>query len=80
MTCVTFCRSQSVIRIYTSVRFEPSKINVFVKDCQRGGKDVTCMSAIVCFNVSARTPVPPTQEIGVCVCVRATRKTKESPI
>uniref|UniRef100_A0A8C5HUJ5 VWFA domain-containing protein n=1 Tax=Gouania willdenowi TaxID=441366 RepID=A0A8C5HUJ5_GOUWI len=57
--------SQSVIRIYTSVRFEPSKVNIFVKDCQRGGKDVTCMSAIVCFNITARTVVPPTQEIGI---------------
>uniref|UniRef100_A0A8C4H9J0 Integrin, alpha 11a n=1 Tax=Dicentrarchus labrax TaxID=13489 RepID=A0A8C4H9J0_DICLA len=44
--------SQSVVRIYTTVRFEPSKINIFVKDCQRGGKDVTCMSAIVCFNIT----------------------------
>ncbi|XP_068175204.1 integrin alpha-11a [Antennarius striatus] len=57
--------SQSVVRIYTTVRFEPSKINVFMKDCQRGGKDVTCMSAIVCFNITARTPIPPTQEIGI---------------
>uniref|UniRef100_A0A3Q3VN57 VWFA domain-containing protein n=1 Tax=Mola mola TaxID=94237 RepID=A0A3Q3VN57_MOLML len=55
--------SRSVVRIYTSVRFEPSKVNIFVKDCQRGGKDVTCMSAIVCFNITARTAVPPTQEI-----------------
>uniref|UniRef100_A0A3Q1B3R5 VWFA domain-containing protein n=1 Tax=Amphiprion ocellaris TaxID=80972 RepID=A0A3Q1B3R5_AMPOC len=57
--------SQSVIRIYATVRFEPSKINIFVKDCQRAGKDVTCMSAIVCFNITARTAVPPTQEIGI---------------
>ncbi|XP_063736644.1 integrin alpha-11a isoform X1 [Eleginops maclovinus] len=57
--------SQSVIRIYTTVRFEPSKINIFVKDCQRGGKDVTCMSAIVCFNITARTAILPTQEIGI---------------
>ncbi|KAM9860747.1 integrin alpha-11a isoform 2-T2 [Aulostomus maculatus] len=57
--------SQSVIRIYTTVRFEPSKVNIFVKDCQRGGKDVTCMSAIVCFNITARTAIPPTQEIGI---------------
>lgn len=57
-------RSQSVVRIYTTVRFEPSKINIFVKDCQRGGKDVTCMSAIVCFNITARTAISPTQEIG----------------
>ncbi|XP_032373686.1 integrin alpha-11a isoform X2 [Etheostoma spectabile] len=57
--------SQSVFRIYTTVRFEPSKINIFVKDCQRGGKDVTCMSAIVCFNITAMTAIPPTQEIGI---------------
>lgn len=35
-----------------------------MKDCQRGGKDVTCMSAIVCFNITGRTAVPPAQEIG----------------
>ncbi|XP_075875483.1 integrin alpha-11a [Nelusetta ayraudi] len=57
--------SRSVVRIYASVRFEPSKINIFVKDCQRGGKDVTCMSAIVCFNITARTPISPTQEVGI---------------
>ncbi|XP_047218221.1 integrin alpha-11a isoform X2 [Girardinichthys multiradiatus] len=57
--------SKSVVRIYANVRFEPSKINIFVKDCQRGGKDVTCMSAIVCFNITARTAVLPTQEIGI---------------
>uniref|UniRef100_A0A3B5MT66 Integrin, alpha 11a n=1 Tax=Xiphophorus couchianus TaxID=32473 RepID=A0A3B5MT66_9TELE len=57
--------SRSVVRIYANVRFEPSKVNIFVKDCQRGGKDVTCMSAIVCFNITARTAIPPTQEIGI---------------
>uniref|UniRef100_A0A8D3E0C3 Integrin, alpha 11a n=1 Tax=Scophthalmus maximus TaxID=52904 RepID=A0A8D3E0C3_SCOMX len=56
--------SQSVVRIYATVRFEPSKVNIFVKDCQRGGKDVTCMSAIVCFNITARTAILPSQEIG----------------
>uniref|UniRef100_A0A665UVX2 VWFA domain-containing protein n=1 Tax=Echeneis naucrates TaxID=173247 RepID=A0A665UVX2_ECHNA len=55
----------SVIRIYVTVRFEPSKINIFVKDCKRSGKDVTCMSAIVCFNITARTAILPTQEIGI---------------
>uniref|UniRef100_A0A3P9LL28 Integrin subunit alpha 11 n=1 Tax=Oryzias latipes TaxID=8090 RepID=A0A3P9LL28_ORYLA len=58
-------RSQTVVRIYTSVRFEPTKINIFVKDCQRGGKDVTCMSAIVCFNITARTAVSLDREIGI---------------
>ncbi|KAM9826242.1 integrin alpha-11a isoform X1 [Syngnathus typhle] len=57
--------SKSVVRIYTTVRFEPSKINIFVKDCQRGGKDVTCMSAIVCFNITSRTAIAATEEIGL---------------
>uniref|UniRef100_A0A671VBV6 Integrin, alpha 11a n=1 Tax=Sparus aurata TaxID=8175 RepID=A0A671VBV6_SPAAU len=57
--------SQSVVRIYTTIRFEPSKVNIFVKDCQRGGKDVTCMSAIVCFNITGRTAIPPTQEVVI---------------
>uniref|UniRef100_A0A8D3DQ81 Integrin, alpha 11a n=1 Tax=Scophthalmus maximus TaxID=52904 RepID=A0A8D3DQ81_SCOMX len=42
-----------------------TKVNIFVKDCQRGGKDVTCMSAIVCFNITARTAILPSQEIGI---------------
>ena len=58
------CRSRSVVRIHTMVRFEPSKVNIFNKDCRRGGKDVTCMSAIVCLNVTARTSIRPTQEVG----------------
>ncbi|XP_053472974.1 integrin alpha-11a isoform X1 [Ictalurus furcatus] len=57
--------SRSVIRIHATVRFEPSKVNIFNKDCRRGGKDVTCMSAIVCLNVTARTVVKPTQEVGL---------------
>ncbi|KAG7283790.1 hypothetical protein CRUP_034414 [Coryphaenoides rupestris] len=57
--------SRSVVRIHAKVRFEPNKVNIFVRDCQRGGKDVTCMSAIVCLNVTARTAIPPTQEIAI---------------
>ncbi|NXA36201.1 ITA11 protein, partial [Eudromia elegans] len=41
--------SRSVVRINASVRFEPPKINIFAKDCKRGGKEATCMSAFVCF-------------------------------
>ncbi|KAF5897764.1 integrin alpha-11-like, partial [Clarias magur] len=57
--------SRSVIRIHAAVRFEPSKVNIFNKDCRRNGKDVTCMSAIVCLNVTARTVIRPTQEVGL---------------
>ncbi|XP_030630771.1 integrin alpha-11 [Chanos chanos] len=57
--------SRSVVRVYMSVHFEPAKINVFVKDCVRWGKEVTCMSAIVCLNVTARTPMPETQAVAL---------------
>uniref|UniRef100_A0A8C1MSW4 Integrin, alpha 11a n=1 Tax=Cyprinus carpio TaxID=7962 RepID=A0A8C1MSW4_CYPCA len=57
--------SRSVVRIHAIVRFEPSKINIFNKDCRRGGKDVTCMSAIVCLNITARTPIRASQEIAI---------------
>ncbi|KAA0723358.1 Integrin alpha-11 [Triplophysa tibetana] len=57
--------SRSVVRIHVTVRFEPSKINIFNKDCRRGEKDVTCMSAIVCLNFTARTPIRDTQEIAL---------------
>lgn len=53
-----------MVRIHIMVRFEPNKVNIFNKDCRRGGKDVTCMSAIVCLNVTSRTYIRPTQEIG----------------
>ncbi|XP_048886005.1 integrin alpha-11-like isoform X1 [Brienomyrus brachyistius] len=57
--------SRSVVRIYANVRFEPSKINIFNKDCRRGGREVSCMSAIVCLNVTARTPILPTKEVAL---------------
>ncbi|XP_067104921.1 integrin alpha-11-like [Osmerus mordax] len=57
--------SRMVVRIHASIRFEPSKINIFVKDCRRGGRDVTCMSAIVCLNVTARTAVPPEEDVFI---------------
>ncbi|NWW71485.1 ITA11 protein, partial [Climacteris rufus] len=41
--------SRSVVQINASLRFEPSKINIFTKDCRRNGKEATCMSAFICF-------------------------------
>uniref|UniRef100_A0A673KVR7 Integrin alpha-11-like n=1 Tax=Sinocyclocheilus rhinocerous TaxID=307959 RepID=A0A673KVR7_9TELE len=49
--------SRSVVRVGISIHFEPSKINVFNKDCTRGGREVSCMLATVCLNVTARTPM-----------------------
>ncbi|XP_062845604.1 integrin alpha-11a [Trichomycterus rosablanca] len=57
--------SRSVIRIHANVRFEPNKVNIFNKDCRRAGKNVTCMSAIVCLNVTSRTFIKATQEVGI---------------
>ncbi|XP_064168398.1 integrin alpha-11 isoform X2 [Anguilla rostrata] len=57
--------SRSVIHIHINVRFEPRKINIFNKDCRRGGRDVTCMAAVVCFNITATTPIPASQEVAL---------------
>ncbi|KAG9341195.1 hypothetical protein JZ751_019634 [Albula glossodonta] len=57
--------SRSVVHIHIDVKFEPRKINIFNKDCRRGGKEVTCMAAVVCLNVTATTPISPTQEVAL---------------
>ncbi|XP_026168102.1 integrin alpha-11 isoform X2 [Mastacembelus armatus] len=49
--------SRGVVRIHAKLTFEPEKVNIFNKDCQRGGKDVTCMSVIVCLSLDSRTNV-----------------------
>nr|XP_055049369.1 integrin alpha-11 [Misgurnus anguillicaudatus] len=49
--------SRSVVRVGISVNFEPSKVNVFNKDCIRAGREVSCMLATVCLNITARTPM-----------------------
>uniref|UniRef100_A0A671TLX9 Integrin subunit alpha 11 n=1 Tax=Sparus aurata TaxID=8175 RepID=A0A671TLX9_SPAAU len=38
--------SRGVVRIQAKLTFEPEKVNIFNKDCRRGGKEVTCMSVI----------------------------------
>ncbi|XP_056137496.1 integrin alpha-11 [Lampris incognitus] len=47
--------SRGVVRIQAKLTFEPEKVNVFNKDCWRGGKEVSCMSAIVCLSVNFKT-------------------------
>uniref|UniRef100_A0A3Q1BLR8 VWFA domain-containing protein n=1 Tax=Amphiprion ocellaris TaxID=80972 RepID=A0A3Q1BLR8_AMPOC len=42
--------SRSVVQIQAKLTFEPQKVNIFNKDCQQGGKEVTCMSLTVCLN------------------------------
>uniref|UniRef100_A0A672YKB9 Integrin, alpha 11b n=1 Tax=Sphaeramia orbicularis TaxID=375764 RepID=A0A672YKB9_9TELE len=47
--------SRGVVRIQTKLTFEPEKVNIFNKDCRRGGKEVTCMSVTVCLSLDSRT-------------------------
>ncbi|XP_054476602.1 integrin alpha-11 [Anoplopoma fimbria] len=47
--------SRGVVRIQAELIFEPEKVNIFNKDCRRGGKEVTCMSVNVCLSLEART-------------------------
>lgn len=48
-------RSRGVVQIQARLTFEPEKINIFNKDCLRGGKEVTCMSVSVCLSLDFRT-------------------------
>uniref|UniRef100_A0A3B3XF55 Uncharacterized protein n=1 Tax=Poecilia mexicana TaxID=48701 RepID=A0A3B3XF55_9TELE len=47
--------SRGVVRIEAKMTFEPEKINIFNKNCQRGGKEVTCMSLVVCLKLDSMT-------------------------
>ncbi|XP_067349584.1 integrin alpha-11 isoform X3 [Channa argus] len=47
--------SRGVVRIQAKLTFEPEKVNIFNKDCWRGGKEVTCMSVTVCLSLDFRT-------------------------
>lgn len=42
-------RARPVVQINASLHFEPSKINIFHKDCKRNGRDATCLAAFLCF-------------------------------
>uniref|UniRef100_A0A3Q1ERK4 Integrin alpha-11-like n=1 Tax=Acanthochromis polyacanthus TaxID=80966 RepID=A0A3Q1ERK4_9TELE len=44
--------SRSVVQIQAKLTFEPQKVNIFNKDCQQGGKEVTCMSLTVCLSLT----------------------------
>ncbi|NWW39378.1 ITA11 protein, partial [Panurus biarmicus] len=57
--------SRSVVQINASLRFEPSKINIFTKDCKRNGKEATCMRAFVCFTALFLSPHFQTASVGL---------------
>ncbi|XP_077435338.1 integrin alpha-11-like isoform X2 [Vanacampus margaritifer] len=44
-------RCRQVVRVESTLTFEPEKVNVFHKDCWRGGRAVTCMVATVCLRL-----------------------------
>ncbi|XP_061696586.1 integrin alpha-11-like isoform X2 [Syngnathoides biaculeatus] len=46
-------RCRRVVRLESTLSFEPAKVNVFRKDCQRGGRAVACMVAVVCLRAYA---------------------------
>uniref|UniRef100_A0AAQ5ZX90 VWFA domain-containing protein n=1 Tax=Amphiprion ocellaris TaxID=80972 RepID=A0AAQ5ZX90_AMPOC len=49
--------SRSVVQIQAKLTFEPQKVNIFNKDCQQGGKEVTCMSLTVCLSLDSKTKI-----------------------
>lgn len=44
-----------MVQVQAGLVFQPEKVNVFNKDCWRGGKEVTCMSITVCLSLHSRT-------------------------
>lgn len=54
-------RSRPLVQVRAALVFEPEKVNIFNRDCRRGGKDVACMAAIVCLGLhaTAGTGAPP---------------------
>ncbi|XP_077373957.1 integrin alpha-11-like isoform X2 [Festucalex cinctus] len=44
-------RCRQVVRVESTLTFEPEKVNLFHKDCWRGGRALTCMAAIVCLRL-----------------------------
>lgn len=53
-----------MVRIQAGLRFEPQKVNVFNKDCRRGGKEVTCMSLTACLSLRSRSGAMATEGVG----------------
>uniref|UniRef100_A0A8C5NVM8 Integrin alpha 11 n=1 Tax=Jaculus jaculus TaxID=51337 RepID=A0A8C5NVM8_JACJA len=57
--------SRPVVRINASLRFEPSKINIFHKDCMRNGREATCLAAFLCFVPLFLAPYFQTATVGI---------------
>ncbi|XP_061532342.1 integrin alpha-11-like isoform X2 [Phycodurus eques] len=48
-------RCRQVVRLESTLTFEPAKVNVFRKGCQRAGRAVACMVAVVCLRLRGAT-------------------------
>ncbi|XP_012583973.1 PREDICTED: integrin alpha-11 [Condylura cristata] len=57
--------SRPVVRINVSLHFEPSKINIFHRDCKRSGRDATCLAAFLCFTPIFLAPHFQTATVGI---------------
>ncbi|KAM4826294.1 integrin alpha-11 [Thomomys bottae] len=57
--------ARPVVQINASLRFEPSKINIFHKDCKRSGRDATCLAAYLCFVPVFLAPHFPEATVGI---------------
>uniref|UniRef100_A0A8C6CQ00 Integrin subunit alpha 11 n=1 Tax=Moschus moschiferus TaxID=68415 RepID=A0A8C6CQ00_MOSMO len=57
--------SRPVVQINASLHFEPSKINIFHRDCKRSGRDATCLAAFLCFTPIFLAPHYQTATVGI---------------
>ncbi|ERE76885.1 integrin alpha-11 [Cricetulus griseus] len=57
--------ARPVVQINASLRFEPPKINIFHKDCNRNGRDATCLAAFLCFVPIFLAPHFQTATVGI---------------
>ncbi|XP_025774972.1 integrin alpha-11 [Puma concolor] len=57
--------SRPVVQINASLHFEPSKINIFHRDCKRSGRDATCLAAFLCFTPVFLAPHFKTDTVGI---------------
>lgn len=53
-----------MVQINASLHFEPSKINIFHRDCKRSGRDATCLAAFLCFTPVFLAPHFETDTVG----------------
>ncbi|XP_069796701.1 integrin alpha-10 [Narcine bancroftii] len=45
-----------VVLVNVAVEFNPASVNMLQRNCQAKGKDVTCVTATVCFTARAKSP------------------------